>query len=115
MTQLRDNGRVVWYVVHHVPEGATEKQVVTLENIAGSASQTLKKITATPQLESLLTHPATLEYTIAPSVNNTYPLDGYMLEDLGLSAYNESTALDFDAYLQGKYSHYAGHDRPGYA
>ena len=27
-----------------------------------------------------------------------------MLEDLGLSAYNESTALDFDAYLQGKYS-----------
>ena len=104
MTQLRDNGRVVWYVVHHVPEGATEKQVVTLENIAGSASQTLKKTTATPQLESLLTHPATLEYTIAPSVNNTYPLDGYMLEDLGLSAYNESTASDFDAYLQGKYS-----------
>lgn len=75
----------------------------------------MKKITATPQLESLLTHPATLEYTIAPSVNNTYPLDGYMLEDLGLSAYNESTALDFEAYLQGKYSHYAGHDRPGYA
>ena len=104
MTQLRDNGRVVWYVVHHVPEGATEKQIVTLENIAGSASQTLKKTTATPQLESLLTHPATLEYTIAPSVNNTYPLDGYMLEDLGLSAYNESAALDFDAYLQGKYS-----------
>ena len=104
MTQLRDNNRVVWYVVHSVPAGATDKQVVKLKNIAGSASQTLKKTTATTQLESLLTHAATLEYTLTPSVSNTYPLDSYVLEELGLTAYNGAAELDFGAYLKDKYS-----------
>lgn len=104
MTQLRDNNRVVWYVVHSVPAGATEKQVVTLENVAGSASQTLRKTTDTPQMDSLLTSSAMLEYTVTPSVSNTYPLDGFVLEDLGLTAYNGTTELDFETYLQEKYS-----------
>ena len=104
MTQLRDNNRVVWYAVHSVPAGAREKQVVTLKNIAGGASQALKKTTGTPRLDSLLASAATLEYTISPSVSNTYPLDGYVLEELGLDAYSETAALDFDAYLRDRYT-----------
>ncbi len=103
-TQLRDNDKVVWYSVLKVPAGAEGKQTVTLKNIQGSASQSLQKTTTTASYDSLLSQAAELEYTVTPTVDNSYPLDSFMLKDLGLTAYNGETQLDFDTYLKDKYS-----------
>lgn len=104
VTQVRDNNQVVWYKVLSVPAGTQADQVVTLKNVAASASHSLRKTTSTSQNESLLTTGATLTYTLTPTVNNSYPLDSYILKDTGLTASNGNTELDFDAYLKEKYS-----------
>lgn len=104
VTQVRDNNQVVWYKVLKVQPGTTAPQVVTLKNVAASASHTLRKATSTLNNESLLTSAATLTYTLTPQVNNSYPLDSYTLKDTGLVAYSETTKLDFDTYLKEKYS-----------
>lgn len=104
-TQLRDNKNVQWYKVLSIPAGATGKQIVTLKNISGSASQTLVKTTETDNYaESPMSQSLELKYTITPSVTNTYPLDSFVLEDTGLTAYHESMELRFEDYLKDKYS-----------
>ena len=105
MPQLRDNKQVVWYVVHKVPQGATDKQVVTLKNLNASVSQSLTKtVLEGASNPSLLTQPATLRYTLTPTVNNDYPLDSFVLTDTGLTAKNGTTDLAFDEYLKDKYT-----------
>lgn len=106
LPQIRDNKQVVWYAVKTIPEGATEKQVVTLKNLNASVSQKLEKsILAGGSNPSLLTGSATLRYTLTPEVSNSYPLDSYMITDSGLSgAKSDVDSLDFDKYLKDKYS-----------
>lgn len=105
MTQIRDNNQVVWYKVLKVAPGATDTQVVTLKNLTASVKSSLeKKTTATTSYPNLLTQSAELEYTITPSVNNTYPLDSFVLKDNGLAAFNGTKELAFDTYLKEKYS-----------
>ena len=103
-SQVRDNNNVVWYSVLRVPAGAQGKQIVTLKNLDASASHSLSKTTITASYPSLMTQAAELEYTITPQVNNSYPLDNFILTDRGLSAKSGDTALDFDTYLKDKYS-----------
>lgn len=103
-SQVRDNNKVVWYSVLRVPAGAQGKQIVTLKNLDASASHSLSKTTTTASYPSLMTQAAELEYTVTPTVDNSYPLDSFMLKDLGLTAYNGETQLDFDTYLKDKYS-----------
>lgn len=103
-SQVRDNNNVVWYSVLRVPAGAQGKQIVTLKNLDASASHSLSKTTTTASYPSLMTQAAELEYTITPNVNNSYPLDNFILTDKGLSAKSGDTALDFDTYLKDKYS-----------
>ena len=103
-SQVRDNNKVVWYSVLRVPAGAQGKQIVTLKNLDASASHSLSKTTTTASYPSLMTQAAELEYTITPNVNNSYPLDNFILTDRGLSAKSGDTALDFDTYLKDKYS-----------
>lgn len=105
MPQLRDNKQVVWYVVHKVPQGTTDKQIVTLKNLNASVSQSLTKtVLEGASNPSLLTQPATLRYTLTPTVNNDYPLDRFVLTDTGLTAKNGTTDLAFDEYLKSKYT-----------
>ena len=105
MPQLRDNKQVVWYVVHKVPQGTTDKQIVTLKNLNASVSQSLAKtVLEGASNPSLLTQPATLRYTLTPTVNNDYPLDSFVLTDTGLTAKNGTTDLAFDEYLKDKYT-----------
>lgn len=105
MPQLRDNKQVVWYVVHKVPQGTTKKQIVTLKNLNASVSQSLTKtVLQGASNPSLLTQPATLRYTLTPTVNNDYPLDSFVLTDTGLTAKNGTTDLAFDEYLKDKYT-----------
>lgn len=105
MPQLRDNKQVVWYVVHKVPQGTTDKQIVTLKNLNASVSQSLTKtVLEGASNPSLLTQPATLRYTLTPTVNNDYPLDSFVLTDTGLTAKNGTTDLAFDEYLKDKYT-----------
>ena len=105
MPQLRDNKQVVWYVVHKVPQGTTDKQIVTLKNLNASVSQSLTKtVLQGASNPSLLTQPATLRYTLTPTVNNDYPLDSFVLTDTGLTAKNGTTNLAFDEYLKDKYT-----------
>lgn len=105
ITQIRDNSNVVWYVVYAVaPDAAGKQVVVTLKNLSGSAEHELTKTTAKAEYESLLHAGAALEYTITPRVDNTYPLTSYVLKDLGLEAKSGDVSLDFDSYLNGKYS-----------
>lgn len=105
MPQIRDNKQVVWYVVHKVPQGTTDKQVVTLKNLNAGVSQNLTKtVLQGASNPSLLTQPATLRYTLTPTVNNDYPLDSFVLTDTGLTAKNGTTDLAFDEYLKNKYT-----------
>ena len=103
-SQVRDNNKVVWYSVLRVPAGARGKQIVTLKNLDASASHSPSKTTTTASYPSLMTQAAELEYTITPKVNNSYPLDNFILTDRGLSAKSGDTDLDFDTYLKDKYS-----------
>lgn len=107
ITQIRDHNDVVWYKVYTVP--ADGDRVVTLRNVEGKASSTLKKETTQKEYPSLLGEAAQLEYTLTPTVTNTYALDSYTLTDTGLQAYgkgddNQEILLDFATYLEGKYT-----------
>lgn len=107
ITQIRDHNDVVWYKVYTVP--ADGDRVVTLRNVEGKASSTLKKETTQNEYPSLLGETAQLEYTLTPTVTNTYALDSYTLTDTGLQAYgkdddNQEIPLDFATYLEGKYT-----------
>lgn len=105
MPQIRDNKQVVWYVVHKVPQGATDKQIVTLKNLNAQVQPELRKsVLQGASNPSLLTQPATLRYTLTPTVNNDYPLDSFVLTDTGLTAKNGTTDLAFDEYLKDKYT-----------
>lgn len=103
-SQVRDNGKVVWYSVLRVPAGTRDKQIVTLKNLDAGASHRLDKTTTTPSYPSLMSRSAVLEYTITPEVNNSYPLDSFILKDSGLTAKSGDIPLDFDNYLKDKYS-----------
>lgn len=105
MTQIRDHADEVWYAVFTVPADTTGLEVVTLKNVPGRADLKLEKTTETTHYESLLAAPAQLRYTLTPTVeDNTYPLNGFVLADTGLTAYHQDTPLDFATYLQDKYA-----------
>lgn len=109
VSQIRDDNRVIWYNTVTIPEGSTEKQAVTLKNIAGTVDSRLSKTAANNSYESLFTQGASLQYTLTPRVgNNTYPLDSFTLTDTGLTAYHEGqTSGDYqvlNGYLKEKYS-----------
>nr|WP_295418086.1 SpaA isopeptide-forming pilin-related protein [uncultured Subdoligranulum sp.] len=105
MTQIRDHADEVWYAVFTVPADTTGLEVVTLKNVPGRAELKLEKTTETTHYESLLAAPAQLRYTLTPTVeDNTYPLNGFVLADTGLTAYHQDTPLDFATYLQDKYA-----------
>ena len=105
MTQIRDHADEVWYAVFTVPADTTGLEVVTLKNVPGRAELKLEKTTETANYESLLAAPAQLRYTLTPTVeDNTYPLNGFVLADTGLTAYHQDTPLDFATYLQDKYA-----------
>lgn len=105
MTQIRDHADEVWYAVFTVPADTTGLEVVTLKNVPGRAELKLEKTTETAHYESLLAAPAQLRYTLTPTVeDNTYPLNGFVLADTGLTAYHQDTPLDFATYLQDKYA-----------
>ena len=102
-SQVRDDRRVVWYAIVTIPRGSRETQVVTLKNLQGSVSHTLQKSTDQASYDSLLTSAATLHYTLTPKVDNSYPLESYILKDTGLTAKNNETDLSFEDYLKDKY------------
>lgn len=104
ISQIRNDDQVVWYVVHTIPAGTKEKQIIYLYNLDGKVEVTLDKTTSQSSYDSLLTNAAELHYTITPEVTNTYPLEDYVLVDSGLVAYNDSTELDFAKYLKDHYS-----------
>ena len=112
---IKDDSRVVWYQVHAIPEGDTEKQVVTLKNVLGHADVKLDKTTDTPEISGSLLElgegeTKTVSYTLSPAVgDNSYALDSFVLKDTGLEAYHKgsggnNTKLDFDSYLKEKYT-----------
>ena len=103
---ILDDNRVVWYKVLSVPETAVQKQIVTLENIQGTASLQLTKTAGANPQHSLFERGADLIYTLTAEVGNTYALDSYVLKDTGLTAYHngQEDALDFDTYLKNQYS-----------
>lgn len=105
VSQIRDNNKVEWYKKVTIPEGTTGKTVVTLKNIEGNVTLDLAKTAKDQTQESLFTQGADLEYTIRPTVGNTYPLDSFTLTDTGLTAYHgtDNVKMD-DSYLYEKYS-----------
>lgn len=107
VSQIRDNRNVEWYRKVTIPAGTTEKTVVTLRNIEGKVTLDLAKTVKEQTQKSLFTQGADLEYTIRPTVGNTYPLDSFTLTDTGLTAYhgadNTDTPME-DSYLYEKYS-----------
>lgn len=106
LPQIRDNKQVVWYAVAKIPEGTTQKQIVTLKNLGASVSQSLTKtVLGGASNSSLLTQSATLRYELTPTVNNSYPLNSYVITDDGLStAMSGSDSLDYNTYLKDAYS-----------
>lgn len=127
VSQIRDNDDVEWYGIVDVPENSNKNgsYIVTLKNIEGAATLSLSK-TATPdKFESLFTtESTTVHYTITPTVNNTLPLDTFVVNDTGLTAYNGNTQLtdtDTLTYLKNGYSltevtiGKATHETKGYA
>ena len=127
VSQIRDNDDVEWYGIVNVPEDSNKNgsYTVTLKNIEGAASLSLSKKATPDKFESLLTaESTTVNYTITPTVNNTLPLDTFVVNDTGLTAYNGSTHLtdtDTLTYLKNGYSlteitvGKATHETKGYA
>lgn len=127
VSQIRDNDDVDWYGIVNVPEDSNKNgsYTVTLKNIEGAASLSLLKKATPDKFESLLTaESTTVNYTITPTVNNTLPLDTFVVNDTGLTAYNGSTHLtdtDTLTYLKNGYSlteitvGKATHETKGYA
>lgn len=104
-TFIRDDNRVKWYQVLTIPAGTKEKQIVTLENVLGEVTLALNKTAEKTTLNSLFDGEQTLTYTLSPEIENTYGLDGFVLEDVGLSAFDsQNRELNFDTYLKEKYT-----------
>lgn len=108
VSQIRDNSSVVWYDTITIPEGTTEKWVVTLKNIDGSVELNVRKTAQDPNRNSLFTEAAEVTYTITPTIgDNTYPLDSFTLDDTGLTAYHGKENITDplpESYLKGNYS-----------
>ena len=108
-TMILDDKRVVWYKVITIPEGTTEKQTVTLENVLGTADVKIdKKSASQTSSASLFEQGSEITYTLTPQVENSYALDGFTLTDTGLTAYHGAGStpaeLDFDTYLKDQYT-----------
>lgn len=121
VSMITDNSRVEWYQKVTIPEGTREKTIVTLRNIEGNVTMDLAKTSKDQTKESLFAQDADLEYTIRPSIVNTYPLDSFTLMDSGLTAYHGTDHIQMDdRYLNGRYSiteviaGKAEHDASGY-
>lgn len=127
VSQIRDNDNVEWYGIVNVPADSNKNgsYTVTLKNIKGAASLSLSKKATPDKFESLFTaESTTVHYTITPKVNNTLPLDTFVVNDTGLTAYSENTPLtdtDTLTYLKNGYSlteitvGKATHETKGYA
>ena len=108
-TMILDDKRVVWYKVITIPEGTTNKQTVTLENVLGTADVKIDKESARQTSSaSLFEQGSEITYTLTPQVENSYALDGFTLTDTGLTAYHGAGStpaeLDFDTYLKDQYT-----------
>lgn len=114
--QLRDNKDVVWYKVLHVASDERDKQTVTLKNLDANVDIQLTKTTTASNLTSLFESDAIIEYTLKPTVTNSYPLTSLTITDDGLTAHHipkkgdgtptgdSEVELSFDTYLKDKYS-----------
>ncbi len=90
ISQIRDNSQVDWYQVFTV--GTEEPEIVTLRNMEGQVSLSLRKEAEEDSFASLLTQGAQVVYTITPQMgDNTYPLTGFLVEDQGLTAFHEES------------------------
>ncbi len=101
--QIRGNEKVQWYDIVQTEAGTTTGQTAALYNVEGKASLTLDKTVDDTAYTSLFTQAAEVEYTITPTVNNTYPLMAFTVEDTGLTAFGKNGRLS-DDYLKDKYS-----------
>ena len=94
-TLIKADNRVVWYDVVKIPADAKEQQLSELKNVLGQIDLTLEKessIAADTALPSLYEKEQDITYTLTPNVTNkNYPLDGFVLEDEGLTAYNAAS------------------------
>ena len=94
-TLIKADNRVVWYDVVKIPADAKEQQLSELKNVLGQIGLTLEKessIAAEMALPSLYEKEQDITYTLTPNVTNkNYPLDGFVLEDEGLTAYNAAS------------------------
>ncbi|OUQ48606.1 Spy0128 family protein [Lachnoclostridium sp. An118] len=101
ISQIRDDSSVTWYTVVKYPEGTRAGQTAVLKNINGTADLTLVKSAEQAEYTSLFTQGADITYTITPSVNNTYPLHEFVLEDTGLEAYYEDGSQEYQPMGEG--------------
>ena len=87
-TIIKGDDRVVWYKVVKIDDDQKENEVCALQNVLGKVALTLDKTAdATDTLPSLYEGDQNIHYTLTPGVTNSYyPLDSYVLEDIGLTA-----------------------------
>lgn len=102
-TIIKGDKRVVWYKVVQIEEYQKEQEVCALHNVLGKVDLTLTKTSnITEDLPSLYEGNQTITYSITPAVTNTnYPLDSFVLEDTGLTAYDKDGG---EIDLKGQYS-----------
>ncbi|HIV22995.1 MAG TPA: Cna B-type domain-containing protein [Candidatus Merdiplasma excrementigallinarum] len=102
-TIIKGDKRVVWYKVVQIEEYQKEQEVCALHNVLGKVDLTLTKTSnITEDLPSLYEGNQTITYSITPVVTNTnYPLDSFVLEDTGLTAYDKDGG---EIDLKGQYS-----------
>ena len=114
---IRDNKEVQWFDVIEPDASKGTKQVASLYNVVGDITLNMTKTAANPedssssagtpvQYDSLYISGAEVEYTLTPTVSNTYPLDTFVVTDDGLTAYNKegSTTTELAGYLSDAYS-----------
>ncbi len=114
---IRDNKEVQWFDVIEPDASKGTKQVASLYNVVGDITLNMTKTAANPedssssagtpvQYDSLYISGAEVEYTLTPTVSNTYPLDTFVVTDDGLTAYNKegSTITELAGYLSDAYS-----------
>ena len=114
---IRDNKQVQWFDVIKPDAAKGTKQVASLYNVVGDITLNMTKTAANPedssssagtsvQYDSLYISGAEVEYTLTPTVSNTYPLDKFVVTDGGLTAYNKegSTITELAGYLNDAYS-----------
>lgn len=110
---IRDNSEVQWFDVIKPDAAKGTKQVAYLYNVVGDITLNMTKSAANPvnnstpvKYESLYLSEAEVEYTLTPTVENTYPLDKFVVTDDGLTAYNNDngTATELPGYMDNAYS-----------